>query len=128
MSATVLTDHAHVDEDAVYIGNTPYNSLDDPSPNYGTMFRLDRASGEKRWKFETAAFKIGSSPVVSSDRLYFGTHGQTGSEDVGVYALSTDGEQQWYMEIDGKGVGASPVLLDGILYFAGADGRVYAVE
>lgn len=117
-----------VDEEAVYIGNTPYNTLDDPSPNYGTMFSLDRVTGEQQWEFETAAFEIGSSPAVSNDRVYFGTHGQTGSEDVGVYALSTDGERQWYMEIGGRGVGASPVLLDGTLYFAGTDGRVYAVE
>lgn len=117
-----------VDEDAVYVGNAPYNTLDDPSPNYGTMFGLDRVTGEQQWEFETAAFEIGSSPVVSEDRVYFGTHGQTGSEDVGVYALSTDGERQWYMKIDGRGVGASPVLLDGTLYFAGTDGRVYAVE
>lgn len=117
-----------VDGDAVYVGNTPYNTLDDPSPNYGTMFRLDRITGEQQWEVETVAFEIGSSPVVSNDRVYFGTHGQTGSEDVGVYALSTDGEQQWYMEIGGCGVGASPVLLDGILYFGGTDGRIYAVE
>ena len=117
-----------VDEDAVYVGNTPYNSLDDPSPNYGTMFRLDRVTGETRWEFETTAFEIGSSPVVSDERVYFGTHGQTGSEEVGIYALSTDGERRWFMEIGGRGVGASPVLLDGVLYFAGTDGHVYAVE
>ena len=117
-----------VDEETVYVGDTPLNSLDDPSPNYGTMMGLDRTTGEELWAFETPAFEIGSSPVVSEDRLYFGTHGQTGSEDVGVYGLSTDGDEQWYMEIGGRGVGSSPVLLDGTLYFSATDGRVYAVE
>lgn len=118
-----------VDENAVYVGDTPYNSLDDPSPNYGTMLRLDRTTGERAWEFETTAYEVGSSPAVSDDRVYFGTHGQTGSEDVGVYALSADdGEREWYMEIGGQGVGSSPVLLDGVLYFAGTDGVVYAVE
>jgi outer membrane protein assembly factor BamB len=127
-AANYISGSVAVDGEAVYVGHTPYNSLDDPSPNYGTMFRFDRTTGAEQWQFETPAFEIGSSPVVSDDRLYFGTHGQTGSEDVGVYALSTDGEQQWYMEIGGRGVGASPVLLDGTLYFSGTDGRVYAVE
>ena len=117
-----------VDENALYIGNTPYNSLDDPSPNYGTMFKLDRTTGRERWAFETAPFEIGSSPVVSNERVYFGTHGQTGGEDVGVYSLSTDGEQQWYRKVGGEGVAASPVLSDGTLYFAGTDSRIYAIE
>lgn len=117
-----------VDEEGVYVGHTPYNSLDDPTPNHAEVFKFDRTNGVEQWAFETPSLEIGSSPVVTNDRLYIGTHRQTEGEDVGVHALSTEGEEEWFLEIGGRGVGSSPALVDGTLYFGGTDGQVYAVE
>lgn len=126
--ARYISGSVAVDEEAVYVGDTPYNTLDDPNTHYGELFKFDRRSGDELWSFETAALEIGSSPVVTDERLYFGTHGQTERDELGVYALSTDGEEEWFLETGGRGVGSSPALLDGTLYFSGTDGRLYAVE
>ena len=117
-----------VDEAAVYVGHTPYNTLDDPTTNYAKIFRFDRESGTEEWAFETPALEVGSSPVVTDDRLYVGSHRQTEGDNVGVHSLTTDGEEEWFLEVDGRGVGSSPALVDGVLYFGGTDGNVYAVE
>lgn len=117
-----------VDEEAVYVGNTPYNSLDDPNQHYGELFKLDRTDGEEQWSFETAALEIGSSPVVTDDRLYIGAHGPTEAEGLGVYAISTAGEEEWFLQVGGRGVGSSPALVDGTLYFGGTDELVYAIS
>lgn len=119
-----------VDEEAVYIGHTPYNTLDDPTTNYAKVFRFDRRTGEEEWSFETSALEIGSSPVVTSDRIYVGSHRQTegGGSTVGMHALTTDGDEEWFMEIGGRGVGSSPALVDGTLYFGGTDATLYALE
>ncbi|MGQ3330182.1 outer membrane protein assembly factor BamB family protein [Halorubrum sp. FL23] len=119
-----------VSEDAVYVGNTPYNSLDDPTTNYGKVFRFDRQTGEEVWDYETSSLEVGSSPVVTSDRLYVGSHRQTegGSSTAGMHAFTLDGDQEWFLEIGGRGVGSSPALVDGTLYFGGTDSTLYAVE
>lgn len=117
-----------IDEEAVYIGHTPYNTLDDPNVHYGEVFKFDRTNGDERWSFETSALEVGSSPAVTTDRLYIGTHGQSETDGLGVHAISTDGDEEWFLEIGGRGVGSSPALLDGTLYFGGTDNRMYAVE
>ncbi|VTT85802.1 predicted cell surface protein/ lipoprotein [Halorubrum sp. DM2] len=119
-----------VDEEGVYVGHTPYNTLDDPTTNYAKVFRFDRRTGEEDWAFETSALEIGSSPVVTTDRVYVGSHRQTeeGDSTVGIHALTTDGEEEWFVEIGGRGVGSSPALVDGRLYFGGTDATVYAME
>lgn len=117
-----------VDEEAVYVGHTPYNTLDDPLTHHGEVFKFDRKTGTERWSFETAALEVGSSPLVTDDRLYVGTHGQTERDDLGVYTISTDGVEEWFLEVGGRGVGSSPALADGTLYFSGTDGWMYAVE
>ncbi|WP_066416159.1 outer membrane protein assembly factor BamB family protein [Halorubrum aethiopicum] len=119
-----------VGEEGVYVGHTPYNTLDDPTTNYAKVFRFDRETGEEAWAVETSALEIGSSPALTADRLYVGSHRQTegGSSEVGLHALTTDGEEEWFMEIGGRGVGSSPALVDGTLYFGGTDGTVYALE
>jgi outer membrane protein assembly factor BamB len=119
-----------VSGDAVYVGHTPYNSLDDPTTNYAKVFRFDRETGEKVWDYETTSLEVGSSPVVTSDRLYVGSHRQTegGSSTAGMHALTLDGEQEWFLDVPGRGVGSSPALVDGTLYFGGTDSTVYAVE
>ncbi|AGB38870.1 outer membrane protein assembly factor BamB family protein [Natronococcus occultus] len=117
-----------VDETAVYVGETPFNAMDAGEPNYANVYRFDRTDGELEWRFETTTTEIGSSPVVTDDRLYIGTHRPTEGGDAGVHALSTDGDEAWFLETGGRGVGSSPALLEGTLYFGGTDGRVYAVE
>jgi len=118
-----------VDDEAIYIGDTPRNPIDDPTTNYASMFRLNRSDGEIEWEFETSVTEIGSSAVVTDEYLYFGTHRQQDAgPDVGVYALTTDGQEEWYVEAGGMGVGSSPALIDGTLYFGGTDGSVYALE
>ncbi|WP_225335362.1 outer membrane protein assembly factor BamB family protein [Halomicrobium urmianum] len=126
--ANYISGSVAVDEEGVYVGHTPYNSLDDPQTHYGKMFKFDRRTGAELWSFETTALEIGSSPVVTEERLYFGTHGQTERDGLGVYALSTSGEEEWFLEVGARGVGSSPALIDGTLYFGGTDGSVYAVE
>lgn len=118
-----------VDEEAVYVGHTPYNTLDDPTTNHAKIFRFDRTDGTEEWAFETPALEIGSSPAVTEEHLYVGSHRQTeGGDSVGVHALTTDGDEEWFLEIGGRGVGSSPALVDGALYFGGTDATVYAVE
>jgi outer membrane protein assembly factor BamB len=117
-----------VDEAAVYVGHTPYNTLDDPTTNHAKIFRFDRTDGTEEWAFETPALEVGSSPVVTEERLYVGSHRQTDGDNVGVHALTTDGEEEWFMEVGNRGVGSSPALVDGGLYFGGTDATVYAVE
>ncbi|WP_424005235.1 PQQ-binding-like beta-propeller repeat protein (plasmid) [Haloarcula salina] len=117
-----------VDEESVYVGHTPYNTLDDPTTNHAKVFRFDRTTGTEEWTFETPALEIGSSPVVTDERLYVGSHRQTDGEDVGVHALSTDGDEAWFLEVGSRGVGSSPALVDDVLYFSGTDATVYAVE
>jgi len=117
-----------VDEEAVYVGHTPYNTLDDPTTNHAKIFRFDRTDGTEEWAFETPALEVGSSPVVTEQRLYVGSHRQTDGDNVGVHALTTGGEEEWFLEIGNRGVGSSPALVDGGLYFGGTDATVYAVE
>lgn len=119
-----------VDEGAVYVGHTPYNTLDDPTTNHAKIFRFDRATGAEEWSFETSALEVGSSPVVTEDRLYVGSHRQTegDGDDVGIHALTTDGEPEWFLPVGGRGVGSSPALVDGRLYVGGTDATVYAIE
>lgn len=126
--ARYISGSVAVDEEGVYVGDTPYNTLDDPSTHYGELFKFDRRTGDELWSFETDALEVGSSPVVTEDRLYFGTHGQTERDDLGVYGLTTDGDEEWFIEVGGRGVGSSPALVDGTLYFSGTNGRMYAVE
>lgn len=126
--ARYISGSVAVDEDGVYVGDTPYNSLDDPNTHYGEMLKFDRQSGDELWRFETDALEVGSSPVVTEDRLYFGTHAQTERDGLGVHALTTDGEEEWFFEVGGRGVGSSPALVDGTLYVSGTDGRTYAIE
>jgi len=117
-----------VDEGAVYVGHTPYNTLDDPTTNHAKVFSFDRTDGTEKWAFETPALEIGSSPVVTADHLFVGSHRQKDGEDVGIHALTTNGNEEWFFEIGGRGVGCSPALVDDVLYFGGTDATMYAVE
>lgn len=117
-----------VDEDAVYFGHTPANAPPDTTRENAEVFALDRETGEERWTYRTDALEIGSSPVVTDESIYIGSHSQVDEEGTGIYALTKDGARRWFFEVTERGVGPSPALLDGVLYFGAADDNVYALE
>ena len=117
-----------VDEDTVYFGHTPGNAPPDTTRENAEVFALDRDSGEERWTYRTDALEIGSSPLVTEDTIYIGSHSQVDESGTGVYALTKDGARRWFFEVKQRGVGPSPALLDGVLYFGAADDTVYALE
>jgi outer membrane protein assembly factor BamB len=54
----------------------------------GTVMGFDTATGEERWRFETAEERpVTSQPAVVDGTLYVGTHG-TATEGGRVYALT----------------------------------------
>jgi outer membrane protein assembly factor BamB len=116
-----------VDEDTVYIGVTPSNHPQSGQRENAEIFAIDRDTGEELWSYETEALEIGSSPVITDEHLYIGTHAQVPDKGTGVYALTKDGEEQWFFDVDGRGVGSSPALVDGTLYFGAANGKLYAL-
>ncbi len=117
-----------VDEEAVYFGHTPANAPPDPTRSNAEVFALERRSGDELWTHTTDALEIGSSPVITDDAVYIGSHSQKDEAGTGVYALTKEGSRQWFFEVRQRGVGTSPALVDGRLYFGGADGRLYALE
>jgi outer membrane protein assembly factor BamB len=117
-----------VDERAVYFGFTPANASPDPTRSDAEVFALDRRTGEELWTYTTDALEIGSSPAITDDAVYIGSHSQSDEAGTGVYALGTDGSPRWFFEVRQRGVGTSPALVDGVLYFGGADERLYALE
>lgn len=114
--------------DTVYIGTTPINRLGDATPSYGEVIAIDRTEGTEEWRYETEALEIGSSPVVTDDYLYTGTHAPSGTDGTGLLCLTLEGEEQWFIQSGGRGIGSSPVVLDGVIYFGGTDNNVYAMR
>lgn len=117
-----------VDTDTVYIGIAPSNYPQSGERDDAEVFAIDRRSGEERWSYETDALEIGSSPVVTDDHVYIGSHGPVEGGTTGVHALTTTGDERWFFGVGERGVGSSPALVDGTLYFGGVDDRVYALE
>lgn len=117
-----------VDEESVYFGYTPPNAPPDPIRKDAKVFALDREDGSERWTYTTDALEIGSSPAITDDRLYVGSHSQLDEGGTGVYALTKGGTERWFFEVPERGVGSSPALVDGELYFGGADDRLYALR
>lgn len=86
----------------------------------GSLYALNRASGEKKWAHEVGA-KINSTPAVTAGTLYFG------SDDGHVYALDAQtGERVWSFGT-GEKVVSSPAVTDGTVYVGSNDGSVYAL-
>ncbi|RQG87828.1 hypothetical protein EA462_13240 [Natrarchaeobius halalkaliphilus] len=123
-----LSSSPAVDDDTVYIGVVPANYPQGGERNDAEVVAIDRRNGGERWSFETDVLEIGSSPVVTDERVYIGSHSPVESEPTGVHALTTDGDERWLFEVGERGVGSSPALVDGVLYFGGVDNRVYALE
>jgi len=117
-----------VDEEAVYFGYTPPNAAPNPNRKNAKVFALERETGFERWEHLTEALEIGSSPVVTEDSIYIGSHSQFDESGTGIYALTKEGKRRWFFEVKQRGVGTSPALMDGVLYFGAADNRLYALE
>ncbi|MFB6120031.1 MAG: PQQ-binding-like beta-propeller repeat protein [Halobacteriaceae archaeon] len=102
------------------------NKLGERSDN-PVLYSLS-VDGDVQWEHEIpGARQMGSSPAVTSDAIYVGTHFRNGGG--GMYAVSHAGERLWGREVeDGEGVGSSPAVDDGTLYYGADNGIVYALE
>ena len=73
------------------------------------------------WKFRTEG-RVVSSPVVSGDAVYFGSH------DGHIYAVGrSDGALRWKFATEGP-VASSPAVASGVAIASSVDGRIYAVD
>ncbi|WP_226039958.1 PQQ-binding-like beta-propeller repeat protein [Natrinema sp. DC36] len=98
-----------LDRDTVYVGTTG-----------GNCYALERATGRRRWVFETAV-ATDATPVVTRDRLFVGTADGT------VSALDpATGEEEWRSELPGP-LETALALSDGRLY-AGHEAGMTALE
>ena len=93
----------------------------------GTIFALDRTTGEEQWRFETPA-KLAGDPVVDANRLYAAARYHTCSKSPsvgirgGLYALDkTTGEAQWNIAPSGLLSVSPPAIGDGEVYQATDD-------
>jgi outer membrane protein assembly factor BamB len=95
----------------------------------GTLWALDKMSGEEIWKFEipssqisTPACQLTTSSVSDEGTLYLG------SADGYLYAVSTeDGQMRWRHQAEG-GIYSAPAVKNGKVFFGSADGRLYALN
>lgn len=110
---------------SVYVpvsGNALARNSDNP-----VLYSLS-LDGDEQWSHEIAGGRqMGSSPAVTSDAVYVGTHYIDGGG--GLYAVSPDGKRLWGEEVsDGEGVGSSPAVVDGTVYYGADDNTVNAIE
>jgi outer membrane protein assembly factor BamB len=122
-----ISGSAGVDDEVVYIGATPSNAPQSGERDNATVFALDRETGAERWTVEMAALETGSSPAVTDETVFIGSHAPQPDRGTGLYAIDTDGQQRWFFDVDGLGVGASPALVDGTLYAGAINGTVFAL-
>lgn len=79
-------------------------------------------TGSLKWSFETSD-KIGSSPSVTVDVVYFG------SDDNYIYALQTsDGSLIWKYKSNHPIGTSSPFIQDGKLYIGTMGNEIIALE
>ncbi len=99
----------------VYDSGTLYAGSTD-----GTLFALDAASGEERWRF-AAGGPIGASPALYNGRLFFGG-------GAFIFAVSAvTGAEEWSVRT-GSTVLASPAVNLDALVVAGHDGGLYKMR
>lgn len=88
---------------------------------YDKFASIDAANGSTRWTTGTFEQNV-TMPVVDGETVYFG------SNDTGIYALSTaDGTKRWRYQTDGA-VEASPVHTSGLVIAGSDDNNTYAVH
>ena len=95
----------------------------------GSVYALDVASGELRWKFQTGDV-VHASPAFDSSTLYFG------SFDSYFYAVDAgSGKEKWRFHggedavmHNQVGFQSSPAVVDGVVYTGCRDSNVYALD
>lgn len=89
----------------------------------GTLYALDRATGDLQWSFEDPDGPLIGGVAVGQDTVYFG------SADTKVYALdAASGTPRWAPFDTGDAVWATPTLQGDVLYVTSLDGRLYALD
>lgn len=96
------------------------------SASSGTLYAVDRRTGEQRW---TAALPADtrSSPVVADGYVYVGA-------GTGMTAVTTDGERAWQLDFrerserDSVYIDSSPAVGDGRVFVGCSDGHLYGIE
>ncbi len=87
----------------------------------GSVYALDLATGQEKWRFKTDGPVI-SSPLVTAKTLY------VGSNDGNVYALDiTTGQEIWRFATQGE-VSSSPMLMNDTIYVGSSDQTLYALD
>ena len=88
----------------------------------GYLYAVDAASGELRWRYETAEDGVSSSPTVVDGVVYIG------SRDKFLYAVdAASGELRWRYGT-GAWVNSTPAIADGIVYAGSYDHSLHAVD
>ncbi len=95
----------------------------------GSVYALDAASGQLRWKFQTADV-VHASPAIADGTLFIG------SWDSYFYALdAATGSEKWRLKTgedpvihNQVGIQASAMVVDGMVYFGCRDSNFYAVD
>lgn len=130
---TVEVSSPAVDDSRLYVftrGDEHFNwyrHRDETLDAVGTVFALDRTTGEEQWRFETPA-ELAGVPVVDANTVYaaarYRTCPESPSGDIngGLYALDkTTGEEQWNIAPSGLLSVYPPAIGDGAVYQATDD-------
>ena len=91
------------------------------SSTSGTLFALDRSTGEPAWTFNTKAF-VNVSPTVVGQTVFLG------DIDGRLYAVDAlTGELRWQLKVDGP-ISSPPVVANGTLFASTSNGTLYAIR
>jgi outer membrane protein assembly factor BamB len=82
---------------------------------------IELVDGKTNWSF-TAGDWIMSSPAVTADAVYFGSH------DGRVYALDRATGVKLWDYLTENFVTSSPAVVDGVVYVGSEDGKLYAFD
>jgi outer membrane protein assembly factor BamB len=96
----------------------------------GSVYAIDRQSGQARWAFETAGPVHGSPAVAggvvyvtSMDRHLYALDAITG-EEMWRFAFGDDAPFSWAWEY----YASSPIVVEGVVYVGSGDGHLYAFD
>ncbi len=103
----------------------------------GTMWALDKATGEIIWEFKTPNY-ISSAPACSESPLTVeGDSSSLNQDEEMIYFSSTDGhlhalkvnsgELKWKFKAQG-GIYSSPAIASEMIFFGSVDGNLYALS
>lgn len=84
------------------------------------LYAVRLSNGRRDWRYD-AGSAVRSRPVITEDRVVFGTEGGE------VLGLDLQAGLKWHFKTK-RAVTSSPVIVDNVVYFGSMDGHVYAVE